>query len=310
MREGLLPHTITTVLTLETTEASARAATEQLGEMFDPYETAVAAFEDEATGRWKLEAYFASPPDEETVRAVIALAVGDAEAQKAVFETVSAKDWVASSLEGLKPVEAGRFIIHGSHDRAKVERLRNRIGIEIEAGLAFGTGHHGTTRGCLLAMDALFKRRKPQRILDIGTGTGLLAIGAARALKRTIVASDIDPIAVAVARDNARLNHASAFIRFAVAPGLRHQTIAARKPYDLIVANILARPLMRLAPEVAGALALNGTLILSGLLEKDVTGILAAYRACGITLVSHGHLEGWVALVMKKGGAGHRPHRP
>ncbi len=172
MREGLLPHTVTAVLRLTTSEAKARAMTELLGEMLDPTETAVAAFEEEQPGqapRWFVEVYFADAPDEEAILDLIRPIMG-MDASSAVFSAVEAKDWVKSSLDGLKPVRAGRFLVHGSHDRdvAKV----NDIAIEIEAGLAFGTGHHGTTAGCLIEIDRILRTRRPMRALDVGTGSG------------------------------------------------------------------------------------------------------------------------------------------
>ncbi|WP_342363348.1 50S ribosomal protein L11 methyltransferase [Terrarubrum flagellatum] len=309
MREGLIPHTVTTVMRLTTTESTARAVTELLGEIFDSDETGVAAFEDEASGDWLLDVYFAFPPDEESVRELIATAAGEEAAKAATFENVEAKDWVAQSLEGLKPVEAGRFLIHGAHDRAKAVKQTNRIRIEIEAALAFGTGHHGTTRGCLLAFDRLLKQKRPRRVLDVGTGTGVLAIAAARALNRRVVASDIDPIAIEVARANARFNAAAMNISWAVAPALRNPAITRGAPYDLVFANILAGPLKRMATEIAKALAPQGDLVLSGLLPKDAPGVLAVYGACGLALVSQGELEGWRALHLRRGGKGPRPRR-
>ncbi|OJY35976.1 MAG: ribosomal protein L11 methyltransferase [Rhizobiales bacterium 65-9] len=306
MREGLIPHTVTTVLKLTTAEGSARAITELFGEIFDPEETGVAAFEDESTKEWRLDVYFAYPPNEEAVRDLIATAAGADAAAQAVFESVEAKDWVAASLDGLKPVEAGRFLVHGSHDRGRVANRTNRIRIEIEAALAFGTGHHGTTLGCLRAFDRLLRRRRPMRVLDVGTGTGVLAIAAARALRRRVIASDIDPVAIEVAKANARANAAGTEVSFIVTPGLRHPAIVAGGPYDLIFANILAGPLKRMAPDLTGALAAGGDVILSGLLAGDVPGVLAVYRACGLSLVASGEIEGWRALVMRRGGAGTR----
>jgi len=310
MREGLLPHAVTTLVRLDTDEASARAATELIGEMLDPEETAVSAFEDEASGVWRLEIYFASDPDEAVIRALLMEAVGAAAAEAAVFDTLTPRDWVANSLSGLRPVEAGRVLVHGAHDRAAVARRTNRIGIEIEAALAFGTGHHGTTLGCLLAIEAAIRRRRPARALDVGTGTGVLAIAIARLLHRPVDATDIDPVAVEVARGNAGLNRVGALVRPLVASGLRHPAIRAGRAYDLIAANILARPLIRLAPALAGALAPGGMLILSGLQARDVPGVLAAARAQGLALASRGDIEGWATLVLKRGGAAsHRPTR-
>ena len=296
MLEGLPPHRPTHVLRLSTHERAARAMTDLLGETFDPAETAVAAFE-APDGTWRLEAYFAHEPDEAAVRELIRPIVGD-EADAAAFERLEARDWVKSSLEGLAPVRAGRFLVHGAHDRDAVRP--NDLAIEIEAALAFGTGHHGTTRGCLLALAAELRRRRPRRVLDVGTGTGILAFAAAKALKRPVVAGDIDPVAIAVARENARRNGVAPYLRFYVAPGVRAAEADRPGRFDLVFANILARPLRALAPSLARVLARKGTLVLSGLLAADVPGVLSAYRAQGLFLVRRTDLEGWAALTLRR----------
>ena len=148
--------------------------------------------------------HFADPPDQALVRELVAIAAGAEAADGIVFDIVEAKDWVKASLEDLVPVPAGRFVVHGQHDRDRI--APNKLGIEIEAALAFGTGHHGTTRGCLLLLDHVLKAWRPRRVLDLGTGTGVLAIAAAKALHANVLASDIDPLSVEVARENARLN--------------------------------------------------------------------------------------------------------
>jgi len=294
MREGLIPHKVTTVMRLLATQAAARALTEALGETLDADNCAVAAFE-QASGEWLVEVYFAERPNEAAVLSLVELSLGKEAARSANFAPLDAKDWVAASLEGLEPVRAGRFLVHGAHRRAAA--LPNDIGIEIEASLAFGTGHHGTTRGCLLALDHLLRKTWPRRVLDVGTGTGVLAIAAAKALRGPIIAGDIDPAAIRVASANARVNGVASLIHFYVAPGLRHP-LAARGQFDLVLANILARPLARMAPTFAAALAPHGRLILSGLLEADAPGILAAYRAHGMRLVSRLVIEGWVTLIL------------
>ena len=198
-------------------------------------------------------------------------------------------------------MRAGRFLIYGSHDRRIVRA--NDWALEIEAALAFGTGHHGTTRGCLLALADALKRRRPRRVLDVGTGTGILALAAAKALKRPIVAGDIDPEAVRVARDNAHLNGVAGLTTFYIAPGVRHPSANRPRRFTLVTANILARPLKRLAPALAQVLASGGALILSGLLARDVPGVLSAYAAQGLALERRRDLDGWATLVLRRGGA-------
>ncbi|UZF94467.1 50S ribosomal protein L11 methyltransferase [Bosea sp. NBC_00550] len=314
MREGLLPATVATVFELSTSGEKARALTELLGEIFDPTETAISAFEIEdgvttlsLNAPWKVEIYFAQHPDEEAVRDLLRPIVGGL-VDTTPFTTVNTRDWVAASLDGLKPVRAGRVLVHGAHDRETVRV--NDVAIEIEAALAFGTGHHGTTAGCLLALDAEMKKRRPRFGIDVGTGTGILALALAKQIKRKVVAGDIDAVAVEVSAHNARLNHAPRALDLYVAPGLRHAKANRPGRFDLVLANILAGPLRRLAPSIARVLAPQGTLILSGLLAMDVAGVVSAYRHQGVYLASHSLREGWATLVMKKGGAAPRPRRP
>jgi ribosomal protein L11 methyltransferase len=311
MREGLLPHTVTTVLRLATTPARAKALTELIGEMLDPTETAVAAFEQDdgqdrgvADPPWFVEIYFAEDPDREAILDLVGPVLG-ADVGSAVFSDVAARDWVAASLEGLKPVRAGRFLVHGGHDRHL--RRPGDIAIEIEAGLAFGTGHHGTTAGCLMAIDAHLKKCRPARIIDVGAGTGVLALAAALRLRRPVIAGDIDPIAVEVMAENAALNGARGLIKGYVGPGVRHAIARRTRHFDLVIANILQRPLMRLARELAEVTAPGGRLVLSGLLVKDANGVIFAYGAQGFRLVSRGVRDGWVTLVLARRGASPAP---
>ena len=304
MLEGLPPHRPTHVLRLLTDEGSARAMTDLLGEMFDPTQTAVAAFEAEDGRTWRLEAYFADAPDEAMIRDLIRPVVG-AQADVASFETIDQKDWVRASLEGLKPVRAGRFLVHGSHDRDTVRA--NDLAIEIEAALAFGTGHHGTTLGCLRAFAGILKRGRPAHVLDVGTGTGILAFAAAKALHTPVIAGDLDPEAVTTAIGNARLNGLGPYLKLYEAPGVRNALAARPRHFDVVFANILARPLRRLAPTLSAVVAEGGVLVLSGLIERDVAGVLSAYRHRGFHLASKGTIEGWVALVLRRGGAAPRP---
>lgn len=275
---------------------SARGVAERLTEILDPDEVAVSAFE--AGAAWCVELVFASAPNDASLRGLVESVAGHAAAQSLTFGVIAPRDWVASSLEGLAPVAAGRFVVHGAHDRTRV--AANRIGIEIEAALAFGTGHHGTTRGCLLALDRLLKKTHPRRILDVGTGSGVLAIAAARALRQSVNGSDIDPHAADAARSNAKLNHAGALFRVICAAGLLDARLRGGAPYDLIFANILLAPLKRLARPAAAMLAPGGSIILSGLLYGDEPSALSSYRAQGFSLVERIRLDGWVTLVMQK----------
>ncbi|MHB8885375.1 MAG: 50S ribosomal protein L11 methyltransferase [Methylovirgula sp.] len=309
MLEGLPPNNAAHVMRLTCDEDIARRVADIIVETFDPAETAAAAFEDEGAsprqdwrpGQWTVEAYFGQAPDEAQIRDLVACAAGPVAAAALSFARIETRDWVASSLAGLRSVRAGRFLLHGGHDRAAARA--NDIAIEIEAALAFGTGHHGSTRGCLLALDRLAKRKRPNAILDVGTGSGVLAIAAAKLFRLPVQAGDIDPVAVAAATANARLNGVAGLVRPVVARGLGHPALQAGAPYDLVFANILARPLRKLAPAIAALLAEDGEIILSGLLGCDVAGVVSAYRAQGLALTWRLDIEGWATLMMRSGGA-------
>jgi ribosomal protein L11 methyltransferase len=290
----LLPET--SVLARLVTDAdTARRLSDRLMAAFDTGDTAVATFEE--AGAWAVEIYFERPPDHDAVRRLLHSIAGR-ESDSVAFTTVTARDWVAHSLAGLTPVSAGRFVIHGGHDRHRI--LPNRIGVEIEAALAFGTGHHGTTRGCLLALDRLLSRRRPRRILDVGCGTGVLAIAAARATRRRVQAGDIDAVSVGVARDNVRLNHAGTLVHVVLANGLGDRRMRADAPYDLVFVNILLGPLVALATPIRRVTAPGGRVVISGLLSSQGAPALAAYRSRGFALERRIVLDGWVTLVLAR----------
>ncbi|HEY2211417.1 MAG TPA: 50S ribosomal protein L11 methyltransferase [Bradyrhizobium sp.] len=277
-------------------EQSARRVVDLLTESFFEGQAAIAAFE-RSDGRWGITLHFAEAPDQTSVRELVGIAAGDDVARDIAFDTVKAKDWVKATLEELVPVRAGRFVVHGHHDRSKVPS--NKLGIVIEAALAFGTGHHGTTRGCLLLLDDVLKARHPARVLDLGTGTGVLAIAAANALHCKVLASDIDPLSVRVARDNARLNGTGNLVETIRATGFSAPEFAKHGPFDLVLANILANPLRQMATPMARHLAPSALVILSGLLPYQAQGVIAAYRARGLVLLRHLRIEGWSSLLMR-----------
>ncbi len=253
---------------------------------------AVSLFDvDGVSGQRRLEALLDHPPD------LDAIALAWNLADPAITLTAAPlpdANWVAQSLEGLPPVRAGRFIIHGDHHTPPKS---GAVAVRINAGTAFGTGHHGTTRGCLLALDAIVKRGHPQRVLDIGTGAGVLAIAAAKVVRRPVSATDIDPASVAFAIAAAKANAVAPLIRTLMADGLGP---FATQRYDLVMANILAGPLITLAPAVASVVAPHGQLIVSGLLSPQARSVRAAYHNRGLRLIRYWELEGWATLLMGK----------
>ena len=276
-------------------EHVAKRVVDLLTESFFEGQAAITAFEGPG-GRWDITVHFAEAPDQVSIRELVGIAAGDEVALAVSFDTVEARDWVKATLEELVPVRAGRFIVHGRHDRERVPP--NKIGIEIEAALAFGTGHHGTTRGCLLLLDAVLKAYSPRRVLDLGTGTGVLAIAAAKALHGKVLASDIDPLSVRVAADNAQLNGAGDWVETIRATGFSAPQFAQRGPFDLVLANILANPLRQLATPMSRHLVPGAFVILSGLLPPQAGAVISAYRARGLILKRHIQIEGWSSLLM------------
>lgn len=251
--------------------------------------------EDEDRDIWRIDAFPTTTEEADALRETLA----GFPTLVTATEVLADADWLAMALSGLPPVRAGRFFIYGAHDRGLAPV--NAVNLRIEAGAAFGTGHHGTTVGCLLAYDALLKVRRFARVLDVGAGTGVLAIAAAKTGSPVAVGTDIDRPSVRIARENARLNQAQA--RFVHASGLGHRLVRQHAPYDLVFANILAAPLVMLAQDIKGALAPGGTAILSGLLRIQARRVLAAYRSRGFVLVRRINRDAWTTLVIRRGGA-------
>ena len=250
--------------------------------------------EDESAGVWRIDAF----PTSETEAAALAghLSGYDLRVSR---EILADADWLAMALSGLPPVRAGRFFVFGVHDRGRVPM--GLIPLRIEAGAAFGTGHHGTTVGCLLALDRLLRRRHFARVLDVGTGTGVLAIAAARTGSRVVVGTDIDPVSVRIAGENAHANRAHA--RFTRASGLAEPLVRGCGPYDLVFANILARPLVRLSPQIVQACRPGGAVILSGLLRSQARMVLAAYLSRGMALEARIGRDAWMTLLLRRRGS-------
>jgi ribosomal protein L11 methyltransferase len=217
----------------------------------------------------------------------------------ATIDKLPQKNWVLESRKGLPPLKAGPFFIHGEHDRDK--RPKRGIALEIDAGMAFGTGRHETTMGCLKALLRLKKTHKFKRILDVGTGTGILAFAAWHLFGQPVIAGDNDKDAVRVAKENAEINGLKKHVRIVASDGYKAKTIRDQSPYDLITANILANPLIALAPSLARNLARNGRAVLSGLMNDQAKDVLAAHRAVGLELDFRLRLGQWSVLVLKKG---------
>jgi ribosomal protein L11 methyltransferase len=248
--------------------------------------------EDEDRQVWRIDAYPTTPLEADALLAVFRTRP----ALQTRSEQLADADWLAMALSGLPPVRAGRFFIYGVHDRGRTPV--NTVNLRIEAGAAFGTGHHGTTVGCLLAYDRLLKRRRFSGVLDVGAGTGVLAIAAARTGARRVIGTDIDPVSVRISRENAKVNRVK--VRFSHAAGLNARAVAALAPFDLVFANILARPLIALAPTIAAALAPGGRTILSGLLRTQERAVRAAYLGQGLRLEQRIHRDAWATLVLRR----------
>jgi ribosomal protein L11 methyltransferase len=281
-------------------EASANA----VAASFASVASAVSAFEARPDGAWNVEAYAELAPDRAALEAAGALAAiafgveASGLLDDVTVQRLAPRDWVRENQQSFPPIRVGRFFIHGSHhDKAAPA---GAMALRIDAATAFGTGEHATTRGCLLALDALAKARRFRRPLDMGTGTGILAMAAARRWSCPVLACDIDAGSVHVARENVRENGLAARIRLLRSDGYRDKAIRRAAPFDLVTANILARPLAAMAQDLAAGLMRDGVAVLSGLLARQVPLVLAAHRAHGLTLRRRIAVDGWATLVLSR----------
>ncbi|UHS57008.1 50S ribosomal protein L11 methyltransferase [Agrobacterium vaccinii] len=286
-------------LFVTTTEVQAGEVLDLLSEVFGEEDVAIATTEvDEKRDIWEASVYLLMADEEETrerVEDALSVSFPNLKLEREVIPDV---DWIAKSLEGLKPVRAGRFIVHGSHDRDKV-RI-NDIAIEIEAGQAFGTGHHGTTSGCLEMIEQVLRARTIRNALDLGTGSGVLAIAVAKMRPVPVLATDIDPVAIKVAKENTRLNGIVSGMALETAPGFHSDSFRKHGPFDLIIANILARPLIKMAPQLVTHLAPGGTVILSGILASQRWKVLSAYNGMHLSHVRTIWRNGWVTIHLRR----------
>ena len=266
-----------------------------------PFALSVAAFGAEMPAAdWTVEAYLEAPPDPGQMAAAVALAAAAAEIAEPEVACVplAATDWLKDSLDTFQPVHAGRFFVYPSHYNGAIPA--GAIAIRIDAATAFGSGEHGSTSGCLRAMDAIADAHRPRRVLDLGCGSGILSIAAAKRWRVPVVAADIDPEAVKVSRENFVENGVTRLATPIESNGRRHRLLLESAPYDLILANILARPLMGLAPALRRYCAPGGSLVLSGLLAEQGPQVLGAYRRFGFELHRRILVEGWATLVLSR----------
>jgi ribosomal protein L11 methyltransferase len=284
-----------TALTTLDDKPKAEALGEAL-EAIEPTPTGVGVFEmEDGSGLWEVGAYFVEAPDEIAL-AILSTAYG---ARDFAVSELPETDWVAQVRRELHPVEAGRFFVYGSHDADRVPG--ESVPLLIEAAMAFGTGHHGTTKGCLEAVDRLFTDGvAPRSVADIGCGTAVLAIAAAKVLQRRILASDIDPQAVDVAAANAAANGVEGLVTCVEAAGFAHPVLQENAPYDLVFANILKGPLVELAPDMAAHVAGGGHVILSGILNPQADEVVAAYDAAGFGLRGRSEIGEWTTLTLQR----------
>ncbi|MBI1360784.1 MAG: methyltransferase domain-containing protein [Alphaproteobacteria bacterium] len=279
-----------------------RADAERLSDLLagmDPSPAAAVATEEVSHTTWRLEAFC---HDEDSARGAVEIVDHEIPGARAAIEKLEDRDWVAQSLAGLPAVHAGPYVVAGAHELARISG--GRIPVWIEAGPAFGTGHHGTTMGCLLALSDIVRKTRPETVLDVGTGSGVLAIAAVKSGVRRAVAGDIDAESVRIARENAKNNRTGRRMKLLVATGANSAAVRTGGPYDVVLANILARPLVALAGDIARLVRPGGHVVLSGLLTHQEPSVRAAYGNRGLTLVRRGRLSGWSTLTYVRGKVG------
>jgi ribosomal protein L11 methyltransferase len=280
--------------------AAAAAAIDALDADLD----SVSAFETVPGGPWVVEALNGARPDRVALETRLALAWAgrDGASPALAVDRIAARDWVAENQAAFPSFGVGRYFVHGSHAAARVPA--GRIGLLIDAATAFGTGEHPSTRGCLLALDALARRHRFRRVLDMGCGTGILAIAAAKTWRGTVLGRDIEAEAARVARRNARANGVARHIAVRQGAGYRDRWLRRAAPFDLVLANILARPIIEMSRDLARSLARGGVSVLSGLLQRHEAAVLAAHRRVGLRLERRIVIEGWSTLILARGALG------
>ena len=273
-------------------------------EVFEMFAESVTMFMEDKSGisdgdcDWFLEGYSRTPPERvKIIAALSAVAAGHGiDVPPLEVERLPNVDWVLENLRDFPPIDAGRFYVRGSHWEGKVPLGRTEL--LVDAGTAFGSGEHATTRGCLIALDKLAKRRRFVKPLDLGSGSGILGIAMAKMWACDVIATDIDPSAVKVAAINAKLNHVGARFTSIVSDGYRNPMLARNKPFDIIVANILAKPLMRFAKDLAAHLAPDGVAVLSGLLDWQERMVMGTHERQGLRLKDRQVIDGWATLTI------------
>ncbi len=260
---------------------------------------AVSAFEEAEGGAWLVEGFAEVPLAGVELETALALAWADhGPPPTPVLEKLPARDWVRENQESFPPRRIGRYFVHRSHHRDGIPA--GAIGLLIDAATAFGTGEHASTEGCLRALDGLARQRRPGRVLDMGTGTGILAVAAAKTFARAVLAVDIDPGSVRVARENARKNGVARRVSTFWSPGYRSRHVRADRPYDLVLANILARPRALMARDLRRSLAPGGVAVLAGLIDWQEPYVLAAHRVQRLSLVRRITVDGWRTLILRR----------